>query len=164
VLTIRRATAADASRLADVVTAAYQRYMPRIGRPPAPMTTDYRRLIEEARLAPGEPRMPGSAEVWVACRAHRVVGLLVLRAYLDHLLLENVAVLPEAQGSGVGSRLLRHAEERAAGYGLDEVRLYTNEAMTENLAYYSRRGYVETCRAEEDGFRRVFFAKRLTGS
>jgi hypothetical protein len=41
------------------------------------------------------------------------------------------------------------------------MRLYTNAAMTENLAYYSRRGYTETHRAHQDGFHRVFFRKRL---
>jgi hypothetical protein len=33
--------------------------------------------------------------------------------------------------------------------------------MTENLAYYARHGYVETHRAEHDGFRRVFFRKPI---
>jgi hypothetical protein len=33
--------------------------------------------------------------------------------------------------------------------------------MTENLAYYPRHGYAETHRAEQDGFRRVFFTKHL---
>jgi hypothetical protein len=39
------------------------------------------------------------------------------------------------------------------------TRLYTNAAMTENLAYYPRRGYIETHRAAQDGFHRVFFRK-----
>jgi hypothetical protein len=34
--------------------------------------------------------------------------------------------------------------------------------MTENLAYYPRHAYIETHRAEQDGFRRVFFRKPLT--
>jgi ribosomal protein S18 acetylase RimI-like enzyme len=79
------------------------------------------------------------------------------------LLLENVAVLPTAQGRGIGSRLLALAEDQARGLRLCEIRLYTNEAMTENLAYYTRRGYAETHRAEQDGFRRVFFRKQLAG-
>jgi hypothetical protein len=33
--------------------------------------------------------------------------------------------------------------------------------MTENLVYYPKHGYAETHRAEQDGFRRVFFRKRL---
>jgi hypothetical protein len=33
--------------------------------------------------------------------------------------------------------------------------------MSENLDYYPRRGYRETHRAEQDGYRRVFFTKLL---
>jgi hypothetical protein len=33
--------------------------------------------------------------------------------------------------------------------------------MTENLAYYPKHGYADTHRAEHDGFRRIFFSKRL---
>ena len=33
--------------------------------------------------------------------------------------------------------------------------------MTENIALYSRIGYVETHRAEENGLRRVYMSKRL---
>jgi hypothetical protein len=35
--------------------------------------------------------------------------------------------------------------------------------MTENLAYYPRRGFVEIGRRVEDGFRRVYFSKQLNG-
>ena len=41
------------------------------------------------------------------------------------------------------------------------MRLYTNEAMTENLSFYPRHGYRETGRAVQDGFRRVFFSKTV---
>jgi hypothetical protein len=39
------------------------------------------------------------------------------------------------------------------------ARITSNEAMTENIAYYTRHGYAETRRYEQDGFRRVFFRK-----
>ncbi len=68
-----------------------------------------------------------------------------------------MAVLPAAQHRGIGARLLALAEEHARTLDLGEIRLYTNEAMTENLTYYARHGYAETHRAEQDGFRRVFF-------
>jgi len=58
--------------------------------------------------------------------------------------------------------LLALADDEARRLRLPEIRLYTNEVMTENLAYYPRHGYIETHRAEQDGFRRVFFSKRLT--
>lgn len=47
----------------------------------------------------------------------------------------------------------------ARAAGLSQIRLYTNEAMTENLAYYPRHGYRETHRGIEDGYRRVYFTK-----
>ena len=40
------------------------------------------------------------------------------------LLLENVGVLPAAQGRGIGARLLALAEEYARGLGLGEIGLY----------------------------------------
>lgn len=64
-------------------------------------------------------------------------------------------------GVGVGARLLQLAERKARDHGLPEVRLYTNEAMTENLTYYSHRGYRETHRSTHEGYRRVFFTKIL---
>jgi GNAT superfamily N-acetyltransferase len=148
VLTVRTATASDVPALRAVAENAYAAYVPRIGRPPAPMTADYAAAVR-------------SGLTWVAESGGEVVGLLVLAVRSDHLLLENVAVLPSAQGRGVGARLLRLAEDQARARGLGEVRLYTNEAMTENLAYYPRRGYAETHRAVQDGYRRVFFVKLL---
>jgi len=58
-------------------------------------------------------------------------------------------------------RVLALAEDRARSLHLREIRLYTNQAMTENLSYYPRYGYTETHRAEQDGFHRVYFHKRL---
>ena len=106
-------------------------------------------------------RISRSGHAWVAEQAGGIVGILVLEPAEDHLLLENVAVTPRAQGLGVGGRLLRLAEEQARAHGVGEVRLYTNEAMTENLGYYPRHGYRETHRATQEGFRRVFFTKVL---
>jgi ribosomal protein S18 acetylase RimI-like enzyme len=111
---------------------------------PAPMTADY---TAAARCG----------QVWVAA----VVGFVILVSRPGYLLLENVAVLPAAQGRGVGARLLALAEDRARALHLPEIRLYTNAAMTENLAYYPRHGYTETHQAQQVGFDRVFFRKRV---
>lgn len=54
---------------------------------------------------------------WVAEHSGRLVGLLVLEPAADHLLLDNVAVKPDEQGVGVGSRLLQLAEEQAQAQG-----------------------------------------------
>lgn len=99
--------------------------------------------------------------VWVAEEQDGLVGLLVLRVTEDHLQLENVAVLPQAQKNGIGSLLLKTAEAMAADLRLKQIRLYTNEAMPENVDHYRRRGYVEAHRARQDGYRRIFFMKAL---
>jgi GNAT superfamily N-acetyltransferase len=151
VITIRPAAEADVPVLREIAVAAYEQYVPLIGRAPAPMTADYAAAVR-------------SGQAWVAVAAGAdggVQGFIVLIPQPGYLLLENVAVRPAVRGRGLGARLLAFAEEQARGLGLAEIRLYTNEAMTANLAYYPRHGYAETHRAQEDGFRRVFFRKQL---
>src|SRR5438132_577011 len=105
----------DVSAIEPVVAAAYQVYVPRIGRPPAPVADDHAAAARDGNT-------------WVAELDGAVVGLAVLVPRGDHLLLENVAVAPGAQGRGVGGALLGQAEQYARSHGLPEVRLYTNEA------------------------------------
>jgi ribosomal protein S18 acetylase RimI-like enzyme len=145
-VTLRAASASDAPDVRDLVYAAYSPYLARMSRRPAPMDQDYAEVLR-------------SADCWVAEADGEIVGVVVTRARPDHLLIENLAVRPDAQGRGIGALLLGRAEEHARACGLGEVRLYTNEVMTENLAFYPARGYRETGRAEHEGFRRVFFAK-----
>jgi ribosomal protein S18 acetylase RimI-like enzyme len=148
VLTQRLATSADVPTLSLITADAYAPVVDQIGRPPAPVTADYQDLVAKS-------------EVWVAQDGDTVVGLLVVEVRDDHLLIENVAVAPAVQRRGVGSALLNLAEAQAARLGLREVRLYTNELMTQNLTFYPRRGYVEVARGVQDGYRRVFFRKML---
>lgn len=136
----------DVPAIIALVAAAYERYIPRIGRRPSPMTDDYARLVDEA-------------EVVVARRDGALAGVLVLEPRADHLHIRNLAVAPEFQGTGVGGALLGVAERRAREHGVPQLRLYTNAQMTENLDYYPRRGFTMTGRGTGDGFHRVFFAR-----
>ncbi len=147
-LTIRQAEPEDVPILRSIAADAYLPYLPRIGRAPAPVDADYAGAV--ARGEAFVAMEPGAG----------VLGLIILVSGPDHLLLENVAVRPSAEGRGIGARLLEFADARARDLRLPEIRLYTNEAMTENLAYYPRRGYTESHRADQDGFRRVFFTRR----
>lgn len=146
--TIAPALPDDASALARIARAAYERYVPLIGREPAPMLQDF-----PADIADGA--------VWTARGAAGPVGYVVARPQGEDWLLENVAVAPEAQGTGLGRRLIARAEAEGAARGFARVVLYTNAKMTANLALYPRLGYVETGRRREDGFDRVFFVKAL---
>jgi ribosomal protein S18 acetylase RimI-like enzyme len=145
----RLALPGDVAALGQLARAAYAVYQPRMSRPPAPVTADY-----------GSAVLAG--QVWVAEEDARVLGMLELVPEPDALLLRNVAVYPDAQGRGIGAELLALAEREAGRRGLTEIRLYTNELMTENLAFYPRHGYRITGRAEQDGYRRVFFSKQLS--
>jgi GNAT superfamily N-acetyltransferase len=147
-VTVRSACAADVRELESIARAAYLPYLARIGRAPAPVDADYAGAVARG-------------EVWLASTPDRAVGLIVLIAKPGYLLLENVAVIPAMQGHGIGTGLLAFADDRARELGLSEIRLYTNAAMTENLALYPRRGYLETHRAVSEGFTRVYFSKHL---
>ncbi|WP_319452827.1 MULTISPECIES: GNAT family N-acetyltransferase [unclassified Mycobacterium] len=144
---IRPATVADVADIEDVVKAAYAPYVSRIGRKPAPMTVDYRTVVA------------ATDQAWVLIDGAELVGLIVVIVQSDHLLIENVAISPAAQGCGYGQLLLGYAEQLAQERCLPQTRLYTNAAMTENLAFYPRMGYVEVARRSQDGFERVFFVK-----
>lgn len=145
---LRLATRGDVAAITDIAVAAYAIYTARIGREPGPVTADYAGLIDRKLVSVLE------------CE-RRVMGFVVLVPERQTMLLDNIAVHPDAQGRGYGRALLDFAEETAKALSLDTIRLYTNEAMTENIALYARLGYRETHRAEEHGYRRVFMQKSI---
>jgi ribosomal protein S18 acetylase RimI-like enzyme len=145
----RRATASDADPIRDLVTAAYEGYVPLLGRTPIPMLADYHEAVRDH-------------EVWVLDDdPDGIVALLELIPHPDHLYIENVAVRPARQGSGLGRRLLQLAEDVARGRGLAELRLLTNERYTSNITMYERYGYRETHRTPHLGSDLVHFRKVL---
>jgi GNAT superfamily N-acetyltransferase len=144
---IRSAIPADLQEVEAVVQAAYRGYVARIGKAPGPMLDDYGSLIAQERVH--------------VLDDGGVVGVLVLIPERDAMLLDNVAVRPEAHGRGHGRRLLAFAEDEARRQGYRWIRLYTHVLMTENLSLYLRLGYVETHRGEQNGYSRVFLEKPL---
>lgn len=134
--------AEDAESVRRLVDLAFMPYIPRVGGKPVPMLADYDAIVAAGRC-------------WVALDAGRIVGIMHLEPAVDHVVVETLAVAPDVRGRGVGGRLLMAAEEQARSLGLPELRLYTHELMTENLAYYPRRGFTETHREAP----RVFYTK-----
>jgi ribosomal protein S18 acetylase RimI-like enzyme len=145
---IRPATAADVPRLTELVRAAYGHYVERLGGPPRPMTDDYAEVVR-------------THQVIVAERDGKVLGLVVLGISDEGFFIDNVAVDPSHQGIGVGKALLEHAEGAARNAGFDSIYLYTHERMVENLALYSRFGYVEYDRRLLGEARLVYLRKNL---
>lgn len=144
----RRARVEDAPMVAELTARAYAAFAARIGRPPQPMTVDYAAMIgEHLVFLVGEQGAPAAA--------------LVLKLERKHLLIWSIAVDPAQQGKRWGSRLVAFAEDEACKRGLEEVRLYTNALMTENIALYARLGYRETKREAFSGGTLVHMAKRV---
>jgi GNAT superfamily N-acetyltransferase len=146
---IRPGRAADADEARRIVEAAYQEYVPLIGRRPGPMDDDYAERIAAGAL-------------WVLMHADTMAGVLVLIETPDCFLLDNVAVDPAWHGKGFGRALMAFAEQEAIRRGRDAIVLYTNVVMTRNIALYARIGYQETARVHEHGFERVYMKKPLT--
>jgi len=145
-LRLRLAQPEDHDDIVACVEAAYRGYIDDIGEKPAPMLDDYKSLIR-------------AEAVTVAMDGDDLAGLIVMWARRDHWYVDNVAVWPDRQGTGVGSILLARAEQVGRDGAFREIRLYTNEAMVANTTYYEHRGYVETHRSVEAGYNRIYYTR-----
>ncbi len=149
---IRRAEDKDCSAVTSIALAAYSMYLSRMTDKPFPMLDDYSEHIRRK-------------SVYVLEDEGSIHGYVVLITQdVDALLLDNIAVHPDKQGAGYGNSLARFAEEQGRGRGCKRIHLYTNEVMTENLAWYERLGYSVTHRAVENGYRRIYMVKELSMS
>jgi GNAT superfamily N-acetyltransferase len=146
--TFRTATIADVQDVAALVDAAYGHYVESIGMLPRPMTENYTEVIAKR-------------PVILAESDGTIVGVIVLVVDDEGFLIDNVAVHPSHRGKGLGKALLEYAEAEARRAGFDSIYLYTHEKMAENLALYSRIGYVEYDRRSKETFSLVYMRKHL---
>ena len=145
---LRLAHDADCAFVTSITNEAYEKYVARIGRKPQPMTTDYKPMIQ-------------AQQVWVAEFKDTPVGVLVLIPKDSHLLIYSVAVSPNHQHRGIGRQLLAFSEQEALRQGYKHIDLYTNLHMTENIAIYSKLGYLITSREDTPDFSRINMMKTL---
>lgn len=146
----RSAEPADAAAIRDIVRAAYARWVPVIGREPLPMRVDYDKAVREHRFD-------------LAVEKGAIVGLIETMRHEDHIWIENVAVVPKAQGRGIGRLLLDGAERRAVEAGRPELRLLTNGAFEANVLLYRKHGYTVDREKEFMNGITVYMSKRLAG-
>jgi ribosomal protein S18 acetylase RimI-like enzyme len=146
--TIRQAEPEDQEALVNCVQAAYSKYIERIEKKPAPLLADYQALIAQGI-------------VYVLTDKKGIRGVLVMMPQGRDMFVENIAIDPRFQGQGLGRALMAFVEQQAQKEQLDEIRLYTNELMTENLLFYHQLGFEEESRHVQNSYRRVFLRKRL---
>lgn len=145
---IRTAVETDVTDIRLCAQQAYVKYVQRMNREPAPMHADFTSQIAMGCVA-------------VAISHSRLMGYVVSYPEDSLFKLESVAVMPDYSGRGIGKLLIEYAEKSAKQIGYETMELYTNEAMSENIAMYPKIGYVEVGRRRESGFNRVFFRKQL---
>jgi ribosomal protein S18 acetylase RimI-like enzyme len=146
-MTVRLARPDDIPEIQEIAIRAYEPYIVRMGREPAPMRPDFARHI--------------SADTIFVWDESGVKAYAVIVIDDDEPLLDNIAADPDVQGQRLGSKLLAHVETYLREEGFNSYTLYTNVHMTENIAWYMRAGFVETGRGMQDGFERVFFRKEI---
>lgn len=144
----RRARLEDVDNIRELVDAAFEKYIPLIGRKPLPMMADHADLIR-------------NGEGWVLEQNHEMIAVLEMVAKDESLYIDIVAVKDSHQFKGLGKQLLVFAETQAQELGLNAMTLFTNERYTALLEMYARLGYVETHRVPVKGTDAVHFRKTL---
>ncbi len=140
----------DVPAIAALVDAAYQHYVPVIGRKPRPMLDDH-----AARTMRGENFI---CEDGGTLRA--VIALVDEPPGALHIF--NIAVDPDEQGRGLLRQLLAFADAEARRRGLPLLTLYTNQLMTRNRAIYAHLGFAEVGTEEANGYSIVFMQRPVT--
>lgn len=87
----------------------------------------------------------------------RLLGCAFLRPEPDFLYVGKLAVSPEAQGSGIGSRFLIEAEAIARNLGKPALRLETRIELTGNHRRFGAWGFVRTAEKSHAGYDRITF-------
>ena len=98
----------------------------------------------------------------VAYLGPRMVGAVRARRDGDLLLIGRLAIAPDMQGRGIGSRLLAAVEGAGRDAGAREAALFTGALSGANPRLFDRQGYGETERvARRARIQEVFPRQRL---
>ena len=94
----------------------------------------------------------------VAIDDSRLVGAVRARQNGELLLIGRLAIAPDQQGRGLGSKLLAAVEARGRAAGATEAELFTGGLSEANQRLYEREGYHRT-ETTADG--EIFYRKPL---
>jgi ribosomal protein S18 acetylase RimI-like enzyme len=125
---LRRADLRDLEAVRAFQHAAYARNRAIQNVEPLPLLVEYADIFR-------------THEVWLADHQGSLGGVLILEERPEDLLVWSVATSEAAMGSGIGNRMLRASEHRAAELGKTTMRLYTGQKLVRNIAWYERQGY-----------------------
>ena len=140
-VTLRQATKHDIPALDKLVNSAYRGESSKKGWTTEADLLDGIRTSEEALT-----EMIGrwNAVILLAEATDSLNGCVYLEQQNDALYLGMLTVSPDLQGQGIGAQLMAAAEERAKNMGCKKIKMTVITARKELIAYYQRKGYVDT--------------------
>lgn len=141
-VTVRLATEADSAAIADVLYAAFSAFKPEYTPEAFAVVTPSAKEVA-TRFAEGP--------IWVAERGGKAVGTVSVSTEPEGLYIRSMAVHPEAQGVGVGHKLLDSVEGFLQAGDIERVFLYTTYFVPGAKVLYEKHGFewVRDTTAEE---------------
>lgn len=131
--------------LLELILASFAYMNDRIDPPSSALSLTPQSVKEKARNEIG----------YVALDGNQLAGCIFCRAETESLYIGKLAVLPVAQGKGIGKRLLELAETTARERGLNALRLETRIELTGNHATFTSWGFRKTAENRHVGFDRT---------
>lgn len=102
---------------------------------------------------------------WVGVVDNKIIGTVAIRI-LDKVNyiceLKSMYVLPSFQGKGYGRRLLEHALDQAKQLDYKIIRLDTTSELKQAISLYSKYGFYEISRYNDNKYAEIFMEKNIT--
>ncbi|HEX2889860.1 GNAT family N-acetyltransferase [Vineibacter terrae] len=145
-LVVRRATEADAARVADMINTAFAEYHGKLA--PAPSA-----LAETAQSVAPQLASPAGGAVAVRLDAPAViVGAVLFRPEDRDLYFGRLSVPLDQRRHGVAGALIRFVEDEARRRECAGIVLGVRLALPENQRLFARHGFAEVSRHAHDGY------------
>jgi N-acetylglutamate synthase-like GNAT family acetyltransferase len=142
----RIANLEDHKIIMAIAQKAYEKYIERMGKEPAPM----RPVIQKEDV------------VFVYEDNKQVIAFAILVKINDQIILDSIAVDPSHQKKGIGNNFIKYIEQYLIEQKINKYQLYTNEKMFENIDWYQKIGFKIFKKVTEKGFNRIYFEKQLS--
>lgn len=143
-LSFRTATLSEVKEVARIIGDAFTPYVRALGREwPAEGTPEYAERWKHfvAEIERGDVYVAVEGDPEGDPGAGRIVGAARTKPQEEDLYIDQIAVDPVQQGTGVGSWMLQRIDELARARGLGGLSLITAEMAVANIRLYERHGF-----------------------
>ena len=145
-LKFRFAQSADITKLVDLINSAYRQQHGNSWTSEAEIVTGQRINASQLEHALSQDHF----QLWIALQDEQIVACIGLTFNLYDVEIGTFCITPHFQNQGIGKQVLDFAENyvrqkiRLEHQHLNDFVMWVLSARTELIAYYERRGYVQT--------------------